>query len=88
MLVFSFVSRRKNVLNHDIIYSTDSILGEGKYRPSRKINPMARMCMYVYSLNIFYCSNNSNGVGLQVLTTLVTALPLMYIIMYDVCMHI
>ena len=35
-------------------------------------------CYHQFSLNIFYCSNNSNGVVLQVLTRLVTAFPLQY----------
>ena len=37
-------------------YSTDAILGEGKYRPSLKPNPMACVCIYVYIMYacIFY----------------------------------
>ena len=39
---------------------------------------MAAMPIYG-SLNLFYCQFLSNGVGLQVLTTLITARPLQYI---------
>ena len=48
------------------------------YRPVSILNIISKVFeRVVYSLNIFYCQNiYSNGVGSQVLTTLVSTLPL------------
>ena len=37
-----------------VVYSIDNTLGEGKYRPSLKSNPMARVCIYYGGMYIFY----------------------------------
>ena len=40
-------------LNYTVNISIDAISGEGKYRPSLKLNPMKRVCMYVYIICMY-----------------------------------